>query len=53
MLADDILFGKLRDGGRVEIDAPDGELRFSYAPLAEKVFERAPAEESTARQEPD
>ena len=53
VLADDILFGKLRDGGRVEIDAPDGELRFSYAPLAEKVFERAPAEESTARQEPD
>jgi ATP-dependent Clp protease ATP-binding subunit ClpA len=31
-LADEMLFGRLKDGGRVEIDAgPDG-LRFTYAP---------------------
>jgi len=33
VLADEMLFGQLRDGGRVEIDAgPDG-LVFRYAPL--------------------
>jgi ATP-dependent Clp protease ATP-binding subunit ClpA len=32
-LADAMLFGRLRDGGRVEIDAGDDGLRFSYAPL--------------------
>ena len=31
VLADDILFGKLRDGGRVEIDAADSALTFKYA----------------------
>jgi ATP-dependent Clp protease ATP-binding subunit ClpA len=36
VLADEILFGRLRDGGRVTIDAQDGELRFSYAPPADK-----------------
>jgi ATP-dependent Clp protease ATP-binding subunit ClpA len=32
-LADEMLFGKLQDGGRVEIDAGDDGLRFTYAPL--------------------
>jgi ATP-dependent Clp protease ATP-binding subunit ClpA len=30
VLADEILFGTLRDGGRVEIDAADGALTFKY-----------------------
>ena len=30
VLADEILFGRLREGGRVEIDARDGALAFSY-----------------------
>jgi ATP-dependent Clp protease ATP-binding subunit ClpA len=30
VLADEILFGKLRDGGRVEIDAGNGEIGFKY-----------------------
>lgn len=36
VLADEVLFGRLRDGGRVTIDAQAGELRFTYAPPAEK-----------------
>jgi len=32
-LADEMLFGRLKDGGRVEIDAVDDALRFTYAPL--------------------
>ncbi len=36
VLADELLFGRLRDGGRVEIDAVDGTLTFNYAALAEK-----------------
>ena len=32
-LADEMLFGQLKDGGRVEIDAGDDGLRFTYAPL--------------------
>src|SRR5262249_5111478 len=32
-LADEMLFGQLKDGGRVEIDAGDEGLRFTYAPL--------------------
>ncbi len=36
VLADEILFGRLRDGGRVTVDAADGGLVFAYpdAPLA-------------------
>jgi len=30
VLADDILFGKLQNGGKVEVDEQDGQLRFSY-----------------------
>jgi ATP-dependent Clp protease ATP-binding subunit ClpA len=38
VLADEILFGRLRDGGRVEIDAAagDGALTFSYTAAIEK-----------------
>jgi ATP-dependent Clp protease ATP-binding subunit ClpA len=32
-LADEMLFGRLKDGGRVEIDAGDDGLRFTYAAL--------------------
>jgi ATP-dependent Clp protease ATP-binding subunit ClpA len=32
VLADDILFGQLRDGGRVEIDVVDDALTFAYTP---------------------
>jgi ATP-dependent Clp protease ATP-binding subunit ClpA len=32
VLADEILFGRLRDGGHVEIDLRDGALSFEYAP---------------------
>ncbi len=35
VLADEILFGKLREGGRVEIDAVDGALTFAYGPPPE------------------
>jgi ATP-dependent Clp protease ATP-binding subunit ClpA len=35
-LADEILFGRLRDGGRVTIDATDGALTFTYALVGEK-----------------
>ncbi len=33
VLADEMLFGRLKDGGKVEIDVVDDELAFSYAPL--------------------
>jgi ATP-dependent Clp protease ATP-binding subunit ClpA len=36
VLADEILFGRLREGGRVEIDVRDGALSFTYLPLAER-----------------
>jgi ATP-dependent Clp protease ATP-binding subunit ClpA len=32
-LADEMLFGRLQEGGRVEIDAGDDGLRFTYLPL--------------------
>jgi ATP-dependent Clp protease ATP-binding subunit ClpA len=32
VLADEILFGRLRDGGHVEIDVRDGALTFEYSP---------------------
>ncbi len=35
VLADEILFGRLRDGGRVEIDSRDGDLLFSYTTAGE------------------
>jgi ATP-dependent Clp protease ATP-binding subunit ClpA len=43
VLADEILFGRLREGGRVEIDAPDEEaLTFTYA-APEAAADRAAA----------
>jgi ATP-dependent Clp protease ATP-binding subunit ClpA len=36
VLADEILFGRLRDGGRVEIDAAEAGLVFTYGALADK-----------------
>src|SRR5262245_5846806 len=32
-LADEMLFGRLQEGGRVEVDAGDDGLRFTFAPL--------------------
>jgi ATP-dependent Clp protease ATP-binding subunit ClpA len=29
-LADEILFGKLQNGGKVEVDENEGKLTFSY-----------------------
>jgi ATP-dependent Clp protease ATP-binding subunit ClpA len=34
VLADEILFGKLQNGGNVEIDENDNQLTFAYSPLA-------------------
>jgi ATP-dependent Clp protease ATP-binding subunit ClpA len=31
VLADEILFGKLQNGGKVEVDENDGQLVFSYS----------------------
>ncbi len=45
VLADEILFGQLEEGGEVEIDLDDGKLTFSYAPTASDKEELAePAE---------
>jgi ATP-dependent Clp protease ATP-binding subunit ClpA len=35
VLADEILFGRLQNGGRVEVDAVGGRLAFRYLPLSE------------------
>jgi ATP-dependent Clp protease ATP-binding subunit ClpA len=51
VLADEILFGRLRDGGRVEIDVRDGALTFDYAP-AEEVGARVAAEEAAQDESP-
>jgi ATP-dependent Clp protease ATP-binding subunit ClpA len=34
VLADEILFGKLQNGGKVEVDESDGKLTFTYSPLS-------------------
>jgi ATP-dependent Clp protease ATP-binding subunit ClpA len=39
VLAEEMLFGQLKDGGRVEVDAADGALSFRYAPLKAPVDE--------------
>jgi ATP-dependent Clp protease ATP-binding subunit ClpA len=33
VLADEILFGRLQNGGKVEVDENDGKLVFAYSPL--------------------
>jgi ATP-dependent Clp protease ATP-binding subunit ClpA len=47
VLADEILFGRLRDGGRVAIDAVDDVLTFTYAPVGEKARATEPAPPAT------
>jgi ATP-dependent Clp protease ATP-binding subunit ClpA len=42
VLADEMLFGQLRDGGRAEVDVADGALVFRYVPLKQPA--PAPAE---------
>jgi ATP-dependent Clp protease ATP-binding subunit ClpA len=37
VLADEILFGKLQNGGRVEVDEKDGQLVFTYTTNAPNV----------------
>ena len=34
VLADEILFGKLQYGGKVDVDESDGKLTFTYSPLS-------------------
>jgi ATP-dependent Clp protease ATP-binding subunit ClpA len=34
VLADEILFGKLQNGGKVEVDESDGKLTFTYSPVS-------------------
>ena len=46
VLADEILFGRLRDGGKVEIDAAGGALTFAYTPAE-------PSAASAQTEEPD
>jgi len=42
-LADEILFGKLQNGGNVEIDESEGKLTFSYSePPASELKKAAP-----------
>ena len=43
-LADELLFGRLRDGGRVEVDAGDDGLRFTYAAARHAAACRRPAD---------
>ena len=51
VLADEILFGRLRGGGRVEVDARDGALAFAYLPVAEKSGAAARAQPPAAPSE--
>jgi ATP-dependent Clp protease ATP-binding subunit ClpA len=46
VLADEILFGRLRDGGKVDIDVADGALTFAYVPAE-------PTAAPTSTEEPD
>ena len=48
VLADEILFGRLLEGGRVEVDAVDGALTFTYAPLEKSAAPEKSAAESDA-----
>jgi ATP-dependent Clp protease ATP-binding subunit ClpA len=34
VLADEILFGQLQSGGKVEVDENQGKLTFTYSPVA-------------------
>jgi ATP-dependent Clp protease ATP-binding subunit ClpA len=49
VLADEMLFGRLKDGGKVEIDVADDALTFIYAPLPpSKLKQPKPIAEPTA-----
>jgi len=48
VLADEILFGRLLEGGRVEIDARDDALTFAYSPLEKPEKTEKSAAESDA-----
>ncbi len=51
-LANEILFGELQDGGEVQVDAVDGEVRFEFFPLEDEESEVAQdGEERAADQE--
>jgi len=43
VLADEILFGKLQNGGKVEVDEQDGKLVFSYMTTVESTPAATPA----------
>jgi ATP-dependent Clp protease ATP-binding subunit ClpA len=43
VLADEILFGKLQNGGKVEVDENDGQLTFTYTTPASANAEKLPA----------
>jgi ATP-dependent Clp protease ATP-binding subunit ClpA len=43
VLADEILFGKLQNGGKVEVDENDGQLTFSYTTPTPANAEKLPA----------
>ena len=46
VLADEILFGKLQNGGKVEVDENDGQLRFTYTTPTPPLVPAEPAKES-------
>jgi ATP-dependent Clp protease ATP-binding subunit ClpA len=48
VLADEMLFGRLKEGGKVEIDAPGDELAFTYAPLPPSKLKRRQEETEPA-----
>jgi ATP-dependent Clp protease ATP-binding subunit ClpA len=48
VLADEMLFGQLKDGGRVEIDAAGDDLTFAYAPLPPSKLKRRQEETEPA-----
>ena len=46
VLADEILFGQLQEGGEVEIDFEEEKLTFSYAPTGNEEEEPTPPVET-------
>ena len=46
VLADEILFGQLQEGGEVEIDFDEEKLTFSYAPTDSEEEESVPPVET-------
>jgi ATP-dependent Clp protease ATP-binding subunit ClpA len=48
VLADEMLFGRLKDGGKVEIDATADDLSFTYSPLPPSKLKRRQEETEPA-----